>query len=53
MILATRGWQVTMLKQSKKMAILTLSNTVLSVSTNAQILRKSILLRKKMAKRMR
>jgi hypothetical protein len=42
-----------MLEQSKKMTILMLSNIVLSVSTNAQILSKSIMLGKKMTKRTR
>jgi hypothetical protein len=37
----------------KKVAMLTLSNTVLSMSIGARVLRKSALLRKKLMKRMR
>jgi hypothetical protein len=37
----------------KKVTMLTLSNTILSVSTGARVLRKSVLLKKKVTKRTR
>jgi hypothetical protein len=48
-----RGGKQQGLSDLKKVTMLTLSNIVLSMSTGARVLRKSVLLRKKLMKRMR